>query len=181
MRGYKTIDDLTIKECERLLQSVKDSEMRKDLQVRLETLEEEAKKVEDACFLACKSSSDYQGYLARYSEGRYQTDAICKIAELKVREENDAFKACSRWKDYKKYLADYPQGRFKVQAEEAMEERFFVEFCDSKSNCEDYLRKYPQGKHVQEAKETVKKAKRRRAIWILAIMAIVIVISIIYS
>ena len=176
MKGYKTIDDLTKEECERLLQSAKDSKMRKDLQRHLETLEDDAKKKEDTCFVACKSSSDFQGYLARYPEGRYRTDAICKIAELRVVEENDAFKACSSWKDYNKYLTDYPEGRFKVQAEEAMEDRFFVEFCNSKTNCETYLRMYPQGRHVQEAKAKIKKAKRRRALLGLALIFIFYVI-----
>ena len=175
MRGYKTIHDLTKEECERLLPSVTDAKMQEDLEHRLDVLDEIARQVDTDAFSACETVSDYQGYLRRFPEGLYVTDAICRFSKLKSEEEK-RFKACSSWKDYQKYLADYPQGLFKDKAEKAMDERFFVEYCKSKTACKDYLRKYPQGKHVQEVKKRIWKALLRRLASIVAIIFLLFVL-----
>lgn len=179
IRGFKSIESLGWDECQRLLQTEKDTELRAEIEQRLDELAKDAKKKDDACYNACKTISDYDGYLKRFPNGSHRNAAKNLISQLAAKQEEEVFKHCSTIEQYEQYLSTYRDGRFRLQASLAIDDLFFFENSGSKSKCERYLAKYPDGRHATEAQSIINKIKRNRIIWlvIIAIIATIFILS----
>lgn len=118
----------------------------------------------------CKSIRDYEGYIQKYPNGKFKTEAIAKIEEIteekRKQEEEDAyFKQCSEnnVQACKSYLQKYPKGRY-VNKINDMIQKNELNKCKSIKDYRKFSEKYPKSKYLDQAKEKMDSIKN--SIWL---------------
>lgn len=122
----------------------------------------------------CKSIRDYEGYLQKYPNGKFEVEAIAKIEEIKKqvaeekrkREEEDAYyKQCSEnnVQACKSYLQKYPKGRYVNEINDMIQKNELNQ-CRLIKDYRKFIEKYPKSKYLDQAKEKMDSIKD--SIWL---------------
>lgn len=120
MKGYKSIEDYSLKECCDFLSA---EENKKDplydsVEERYQQMLQELEQQDVSDFSSCKTCSDYESYIKKYSDkniaqyykAKYIGEARKNIEELFWKSHRNSDSGC------KKYLGNYPKGRYAHEA-----------------------------------------------------------------
>ncbi len=126
-------------------------------------------RTESEYFAGCKTSSDYEGYMLLYPNGKYMSEALNKKQECLVKEEQECYERCRRSGDFTQYIRLYPSGphiseaRQKVDELRRKNEAIKKEFdaCHSKSSLQAFLQKYPNSKYDYDAKKKIREFEQQ--------------------
>lgn len=170
MRGFKAVDRLSREECQKLLRTERDPEVKADIKKRLDMLDMELQKKEDNAYFSCNSINDYQNYIRKYPNGAHISDAESKISELRLKTDNEQFAGCKTIDDYQHYISAFDSPLHEEEAIQKIDDLFWEKNRKSKTGCERYLAKYQSGRHVSEANDKIKSVVRHRIVWIVILI-----------
>lgn len=139
----------------------------------------------------CKTHGDYEGYLMRYPNGSFATEArlfmsgnssATKPNNISYRSEREEYENCKLLSDFYAFIKKYPNGEFTTRAQTTIKTKHLTcklgyepimgreEECDFKacqvtSEFEKYLEKYPYGVYREQAKAKYSQLKAQEDAW----------------
>lgn len=133
MVGYKSISELSLKECYDLLQNERNSADKMHLNRMYQELVEKNRASDNWAFMKCKTISDYENYIKQYDVYYYV-----------IQHKEEAYEAIN-------VIRQKEEERLRMQKLAQEEEFFWSENKKSLHGCETYLNTYPSGRYVEEA------------------------------
>ena len=152
-------------------------------------------RTESEVFAGCKTSADYDKFMAKYPNSRLLPEAVSKKNDCLIKEEQACYENCKKTGDFKPYVDKFPSGahivevRQKIEEQRRNNENIKKEFdsCYSKSSYEAFLRKYPKSKYAYEAHKKIQEIEKssnetKKWIWyIFSFLLIELVWGLIFS
>lgn len=150
---------------------------------------------DEATYKKCKSTKDYDAYIARFKNPKY-VDEVRNIypalLEQEAQNEEKDFNLCTTKEQLEEYIntafEDYRRGRYvdaakeKIGELESQNEKELFEKCKKSNNYKLYLEKFPDGQYVNDAKKRIimLKKKHRRRVRNAFLFIIIVLLLIVY-
>lgn len=117
MKGFKSINEFTLAECQNFLQrNDKDLVLCEHVYARMERLLREQEKQDDDMFSSCRTLENYQEYNSKYPNGRHIQESRQIIERLIWEKYSKSSKLCQT------YIAKYPNSIFIEEARKKLSE-----------------------------------------------------------
>lgn len=134
MVGYKSISELSLKECYDMLQNERNSADRESLNRRYRVLVEKNQASDNWAFLKCKTIADYENYIKQFDVYYYM-----------IQHKEEAYAAIS-------VMRQEEEIKSQTQKEIKEEEIFWETHKKKYLRRQQYLNKYPNGKYRNQVK-----------------------------